>query len=224
MLNRTILAIGLAIAVFSGCSYASMDGWLAGIQLGRYNADYTAANQDYATITTSAGTTPSTLGPAFTKEDQGRFAGRLFLGYSFNQYLEAELGYTRYQDTTFENIYGIMNANVDLSLQSYDLVGKVKLPLTDIFNVYAKLGIANIKKSVSPNQVAENIQVSGTTLILPDNNQTLYRATYGLGALYQINPTFSVEIGWSRIDGQGQIQQTDFGFIGIVYHFEQFLT
>lgn len=218
MLKRIVLIVSVSIYWLPVFSHASIDGWLGGLQLGRYNADYTAANQGYATVG------QATLGQSPIKEDQGRFAGRGFLGYSFNQYLETELGYTRYQGTQFENIYGVLNANVDLGLQSFDLVGKVKMPLNDLFNIYAKLGAAYVKKDTQANKVAKTIPIPGGTLILPSNDKILYRAIYGVGATYEMNTTFSVEVGWSRIDGQGQVQQTDFGFIGIVYHFDQFLT
>ena len=99
MLKRIILVVSASVFLLPGVALANIDGWLGGLQLGRYNADYTAANQGYSTFD------GATLGPAPIKEDQGRLAGRVFLGYSFNEYLEAELGYTRYQGTSIENIY-----------------------------------------------------------------------------------------------------------------------
>jgi len=218
MLTKIKFITIIACLAFPLVSAADISGWLAGLQLGRYNADYNVANQSYQTYQ------GSTLGGAPTKEDQGHYAGRAFLGYSFNQYLATEFGYTRYQGTKFENIYGVLNANVDLDLQSFDLVGKVKLPLNDLFNIYAKLGVAYVKKDEQANRRAKTIETSNGLLVLPDNDKILYRSTYGVGATYNLNPTFAIDAGWSRIQGQGQIKDTDFGFIGVTYYFDQFLT
>lgn len=218
MMNRIIVATFVLASLLPSFVQASMNGWLSGVQLGRYSADYTAAGEGYTTFNGSP------LGPAAIKEDQGNFAGRIFLGYSFNQYLETELGLAHYQPVKFENIYGVPNADVDINLQAFDLVGKVKLPLNDFLSIYGKLGAAYVKKDPSPNNTAKTIPVGSGTLILPNHDETLYRTIYGLGVTYDLNTTFSLELGWSRIDGKGQFQQTDFGFVGIVYYFDQFLT
>jgi opacity protein-like surface antigen len=210
--------IAILIAFLPGLAEASMNGWLAGIQLGHYNSDYTPAGLNYTTFNGSP------LGLAIVQENEGHFSGRTFLGYSFNEYLEAELGYTRYEPVKFDNIYGVANAQATLHLETSDLVGKVKLPLTDFLSLYGKLGAAHVKKDASYNKVAKRISVSGAPLVLPANDDAIYRTTYGLGAIYDLNTTFSVELGWSHIDGQGQLQAIDFGFIGIVYYFDQFLT
>ena len=220
MIKKFSMVCALLLGTVPGIASASIDGWLSGIQLGRFDADYKADNQGYSTI----GSAMTTLGSAATKTDEGLYAGRIYLGYSFNQYLQAELGYTKFQDFKFSNIYGVNNANVILNLQSYDLVGMIKWPLNERFDVYAKLGATLNFKGTAANQTARTIPVTGGVLPLPDNDARLYRAIYGVGVTYDVNPTFSVDVGWSRIDGQGSWKATDFGFIGIVYHFDQFLT
>ena len=219
MLKKLTLLVVFLLSVLPSFSQASVDGWLAGLQFGRYDVDYTAANQGLLTFGTL------TLGPARVRNEEGRHSGRVYLGYSINEYLQAELGYTKYSNTQIKNIYGVNAANVTIGLNSYDAVGVVKLPINDVFHAYAKLGASYIQKCSSANRAAKAIPLGDdTVVILPKVSDQKYRAIYGLGVTYDMNQTFAFDIGWSRIDGQGRVKTTDFGYLGIVYYFEQFLT
>ena len=186
---------------------ADIHGWMGGLQFGLYDFGYTVKNQGLASPQVGS-TKPTT--------DEGQYASRFYLGYSFNDYLQAELGYTWYENYKFKHVYGIDNASVDLNADTYDLVSVVKLPFNDVFNVYAKLGVAHINKTDSANSVAK-------VLPLPDLSDKRYRLTYGVGAVYNVNSIFSIDTGWYHINGTSSVQDTDFVFLGVVYYFEQFL-
>ncbi len=206
MIKRIVTGI-LFFFLSTALAFADIHGWMGGFQFGLYDFDYTVKNQGLAT---------PLIGSEKPNTKEGKYGGRFYMGYSFNDYFQAELGYTFYEEYKFKNVFGVDGAAVDLSADTYDIVSVVKLPLNDVFNVYAKLGTANINKSDKANSTAK-------ALPLPAISDRSYRLTYGVGAVYNLNSIFSIDAGWYHINGTSSIKDTDFLFLGVVYYFEQFL-
>lgn len=197
-LKKSLLVAILASASLLGVSTlanAALPGFYLGGQAGwgdtHYNSDATGAT---------------------SKKDTG-LAGRIFTGYQFDQNWAAELGYTRFHNSTatYNLGAGAGNATITLKEQAIDLVGKGILPLQDGFALYGKLGAAWLDAKAS----ASNATIEGSDTehkILP---------TFGVGLSYDITPNVPVDISWNRIQkvGNTNLESTDFFSLGIAYNF-----
>ncbi len=140
---------------------------------------------------------------------------RPFAGYAFTQNWSLEAGYTRFANTTFENIQlapgntisstnTLVNGNVNQS--SWDMVVKGALPFENGFGVYAKGGGAYVS--------ARN-----------DNGLSVYsnvnkmRPVYGLGSTYDFNANVTADIDWSHIAKGSGIENADLVSAGLGYYF-----
>jgi OOP family OmpA-OmpF porin len=63
------------------------------------------------------------------------------------------------------------------------------LPLSDAFSLYAKLGYAQAKASVT------GVPTGGAAIPL---DGTRSAATYGLGGVYSVSPALGIRFGWDR--------------------------
>ncbi len=115
--------------------------------------------------------------------------GRVFGGYQFNRFIAAEGGFGFDQDSLFKATNQI---NVDLE-------AKGMLPITQCFNVFGKLG---------GTYVDQNQGGSGSAI----------RPLYGLGLGYDINRKVNTTLEWTRIIGEGSLNDSNSLLLGLAYH------
>ena len=147
-------------------------------------------------------------------------AGRLAIGYQFNQYWATELGYLQLKKATVAiPAIGQLIPGTETSKQNaIDLVGKGILPVSDKINVYGKLGLAYLTSDLNLKEK------SGKKL--PNN------ADYGIakhkwapeaavGVSYDITHNVSIDTSWTHIQplGKNRPGNIDFVAVGLGYSF-----
>lgn len=139
------------------------------------------------------------------------FTGRIAGGYQFNQNVAFEIGYTRFSNVDFSGVGGVPGQNASLSEKALDFMAKPMLPLSNNFNIYAKLGLAYFKANGST-------LVNGHSYL---NYSDSWNPTFGLGFSYDITPFVPIDLAWTRIQsvGSNTAPSTDFYSIGLAYYF-----
>lgn len=138
-------------------------------------------------------------------------SGRLFAGYDFSKYFAVETGYFLVQPKTEFKNAGVKVG--DVRTMAYDLVGKIKAPVMDNFGVYAKFGPAYLMQ--------KSTAVSGYS-----DSANKLTVTYGVGAYYNLNDSWSLDAGYTHYRS-GQSKQykddeqssVDFYSLGVSYKF-----
>lgn len=128
----------------------------------------------YAGVTLGQART-GTVAPAMTKSNDTVLG--VLGGYQFNKNWGAEAFYTgagKWSTTT---------ASGKADAWGINAVGT--LPLSDAFSLYGKLGYASTKSTASSVPAA----ITGATR---------GAATYGLGGVYNVNPSVGIRFGWDR--------------------------
>ena len=141
----------------------------------------------------------------FNIKDKG-FTTRGFIGYDFNQYFGLETGYTYLPSTKvnfFDQSYKIKNYGIDV-------LGKLSVPVTNVFKVYAKAGGVYLH--------------SKTDIADLDNTSTSHIGpAFGVGAAYEIIPNLSIDASWMRFSGNTDINNyqpsPDVFLLGASYKF-----
>lgn len=134
------------------------------------------------------------------EKDNG-FVGRAFLGYDINKYFATEFGYTHFFNKVKINAVEIKN-------QTFDLVGKIKAPIADEVNLYAKLG-------------ADYMISKGDS-----NSEKNFGVAYGAGVDYSITPNVIVNLEWLRHNGRIKLSDnklqpwTDAFLVGVRYKWD----
>ncbi len=135
------------------------------------------------------------------------------LGYKFMPYLAAELGYTRYQNTTIK----VRNTKAGtVKIYSYDLAAKGIVPIaTSGFEVFAKLGVQrlNSKTTINSQRAAFLLGISNTS----HSATGLY---YGVGGQYYFMPELAGVIQWQRAQGDNSTGTLDLYSVGLSFIFD----
>lgn len=132
------------------------------------------------------------------------YAGRVFAGYNFNQYVGVEAGATKYGTASYINktiATPAVKGTQHYSMAAADLVAKAYLPIGESgFNVYA-LGGAALVQSVNTGKVYnDNKEVEKATV---STTHTLLAPKVGVGANYAIpNTNVSTGLEWNRVFGK----------------------
>lgn len=216
MLQRKLIIAaaiaGLSTLGFSATSSAALPGYYVGGQLGW--ATTGAADADDLEFDDTE------IHPLSGDVDDRGLAGRVFVGYQFNENWAAELGYTKFHNTKYDDIVappGVVIPSEDdeddasIKASAVDLVAKGILPLGNCFNLYGKLGAAYLITSGGDDEFEE-----GKNKLEP---------TFGAGISYDITPNVPVDLSWNRIQRVGgnrdehPIGSTDLFSLGIAYNF-----
>ncbi len=138
-------------------------------------------------------------------KDNG-FVGRAFLGADLNRYFAIEFGYSY-----FFNKPKMNDAKFIKNTMALDLMGKIKAPVIDNFDLYAKVG-GNYLMSHG----------DGTT-----SNKNSFNVAFGAGADYYITPNIIANIEWLRFNGHSKHTvtndyqpHTDAFLLGLRYRFD----
>lgn len=131
--------------------------------------------------------------------DDDSFAASMHLGYSFNEYVAAEYGVDYLGDFTANFKKPGLNT-VDGDLWALTLAPKFNLPLTDSWNLFAKVGAAYMMAG----------------------DEKDFVPTGSLGAEYQINYNWSLRAEYQRYQDMSDdvIEDMDSDFFGIGFNYK----
>jgi len=164
----------------------------------------------------------TSLDNATSASNDNGFVGRAFLGYDINRYFALEAGYTY-----FFNQAKLKDAASDwykVRTQAVDVMAKIKAPVVDNFDLYAKLGASYLMSNLKKQQANDYTNWS-------DGNRNVFNVAYGAGADYYITPNVIANIEWLRFSGNAKITTpndwgknyqpyTDAFMIGLRYKFD----
>jgi len=154
-------------------------------------------------------------------ESDNGAVGRVFLGFDLCKYFAIEGGYSY-----FFNNPKIKTASTGVELDkvkrthAIDLMGKIKAPVADEFNLYAKLGAAYQMTKLDKGGNTTPAGYPG------DKNRDNITLAYGAGADYYITPNVIANIEWLRFNGRANANDskfqppTDAFMVGLRYKFD----
>ncbi len=187
---------------------------------------------DKSNIAAIKGIFPFTANAAdATNLSNNGLAGRLAIGYQFNQNFAVEMGYLqlnkkKVNGTVKDEQSGITSpASLSMHQNAIDLVGKSILPLTDKVNVYGKLGVAYLTTTIKGKfDVAEkgvNVPATADLNGSAGISKHKWAPEAAIGVSYDITPNMSVDTSWTRIQplGKNRPGAIDFVAVGLGYNF-----
>lgn len=221
--SGTMYTTPVPVAVPTGCDTTSDSYFYLGLQGGVADSGWKAIDKQVIGIVPLL--PPSVATTTMLVSDTIGIAGRVFLGYSFNKYFAAELGYLYLgkktqmnADITITDLNGkvLTSRIVDFGTvrtQAADLVGKVKGPITDNLGIYAKLG-------------AGYLMMKGSNDFYKSDKIDL---VYGAGISYDFNENWAMDLSWTRYNsGDTKIvsrewqPNVDFYALGVTFKFAGF--
>jgi OmpA-OmpF porin, OOP family len=150
-------------------------------------------------------------------------AGRIALGYQFNQNFAAEAGYLQLGDrkVAISKIGVPQQDTLKLQQNAIDLVGKGIIPMGSNLNLYGKIGVAYVTSNIDKTTVG-----SGNTSTA-ELNRTANFAKHkwapeaAVGVSYDITPNVSLDTSWTHIQplGSNKPSNIDFVAVGLGYNF-----
>ncbi|MBA3660823.1 MAG: outer membrane beta-barrel protein [Gammaproteobacteria bacterium] len=194
----SISVTALCLALLSNVALAALPGMYAGAGIGLSKQ---LTSTDFIFNSSPVGTTLE------QSRQNGGLGGRVFAGFNFNEYFGLEGSYARFNDSEYKSTItspvSTYVANLDYTMNTYNLVGKAYLPLgeTRNFNLYALGGVAYVNSQSDLKETINNVTISKDSVT---NNK--FRPVYGLGASYDIpasNVTTNLE--FSHTQGLGNV-------------------
>lgn len=140
-------------------------------------------------------------------------AGRLAVGYQFNQNFAVEAGYLQLRSKKANTTINKQDINWKLSQHAIDLAAKGILPIANNLNAYGKLGVAYL---------TSNAKLSNDTLAkTASDKQYKWAPEAAVGVSYDITPNMSVDTSWTHIQpiGNDRPGNIDFVAVGVGYNF-----
>lgn len=175
---------------YTDTSSSSNTGIYLGGQLGMSNMHY--------------GPSSSYLLSTNTVENK-KFAGRVYFGYAFSQFISTELGYDYYGYPNFKAQDGNTQ---NILQQGLDLMAKATLPLDYGFGFYLKGGLAWVHRSALHQNQTTFAEKSATSTITPIG---------ALGINYWFAPNIALDLAWTKTMTIRNLPTIDFFSLGIIY-------
>lgn len=139
--------------------------------------------------------------------DNNKFAGRVYGGIDFGEYLGMELGYSYLGKPNFKQNSGVEENFAQTGL---DLSGLMSIKFNSV-GIFIKAGLEWMHRDSAP---------SNNLFIGRGSNSKLPLLT-GLGISYSFTNSISTDISWTRIFSSGDLPRTDFYALGFKYRFGQ---
>lgn len=227
--------LGLATLGVSSIAAASQPGWYVGGQLGWTQQNFSAPDfttQLAAAVPFSSVTSSSN---ELTKNGLG---GNVYGGYQFNNCIGLEMGYNylskAHSNTSVTGLTaigvnppgavvdavnaGTAIANLSNQYQAIDLVGKLIWPITDTFDLHAKLGGAY----AFTRQSADGSEIFGTTVTsisVPSESTNKFVPAVGAGGSYDFTDNVSFDVDVMDFVKTGDLPNAYFAGAGLSYYF-----
>ncbi|MCH9644495.1 MAG: porin family protein [Gammaproteobacteria bacterium] len=196
MLGKRLFTI--LILIFSSTAYCS-EITRSGLYLGA-DAGYSTVN--YTTSTFPTGFAPSSI-------DKAGAAAKIYMGYTFKKYYDAELDVIYFKQPSFTGISGITHA-IKIRNNIISLSAKGMLPLSNRIAPYVTLGIGYIARTgVS----------SGSTTVLPEG--CFFSPVYGAGLIWNFYKNWNTDFNWTQApqNSSKRLPTANFVAAGIFYKF-----
>jgi OmpA-OmpF porin, OOP family len=154
-------------------------------------------------------------------------AGRIALGYQFNQNFAIEAGYLQLSHNEVTGVTELtpeplLAGKVKLQQHAVDLLAKGIIPINSKFNVYGKLGVAYLTTNINgkfmmPEGQSSTVDLNNYTQI--DRHTLAPEAAIGIS--YDLTPQVSLDTSWTHIQPIGHIKpgNIDFFVMGLGYNF-----
>ena len=185
ILRSALLIAG--VAALPALAAEPAGNWYVGIGVGQSRGD-TPGNPAIV-----AGTPVTSVA---TSGDSTATGAKTFLGYQFNKYVAAELGYFRLGDFTFDGtttpagtLHGSLKNRSGMNL---DAVGTLPI-VPDKFLLLARVGVQSSKTSDLFNGTG-----AAATLANPSPSKTRASYKYGVGAEFNFTRNIGVRAEWER--------------------------
>ena len=121
--------------------------------------------------------------------DDKDFGWRLYGGYQFHRHIAVEAGYFNLGKASAAGTVGGAPFSADAKVKGWEILGLGILPVTDAVSVFAKLGVA-----------FSRVSVTGPGGSLSDDSTDF---TFGVGGQYQFTRNLAARLEWQRYDGVG---------------------
>jgi opacity protein-like surface antigen len=154
-----------------------------------------------------------------TKDDNGA-VGRAFLGFDINKYFAIEGGYTYFFNRPKFTL-GTLENKVKKT-QSYDCMIKGKIPVSQDFDFFGKIGVNYLVSTFDT-----DTYVSATPNQKLIVKRSSYNVGFGAGLDYSITPNLILDFEWLRFNGDAKCSypssdsnfqpHTDMFMIGLRY-------
>ena len=245
LVGKLLLGGVLLIKAISAC--ALYDGFYTGLEAGYSDSGYTKNNVKvdipglFLTNIPIGETVPDLPATVPVRTDEDNVGLRLYMGYKFQKMFGLEFGYTRYADVVFDNIFGInssdlttfqevitvqlLGANTRVETQSVDFLGKLFIPILDLFEVFVEYGYAYVDIN-TPDKV--DVIMTETTQPSPSlsirlksqrKHEQKLLAKYGFGAGYSFDDRFSLDLMYSQVNGEGKFKSSSLTAINLIVSF-----
>ena len=185
-------------------------------------------------------TTPPNVGLATPKSTQ--FGSRLFFGYKFNQYAGFEGGFTYFSGISYSVNQNIATATPGSSIpltaaagttarvRAVDFVGKLDYSYNNTIGFFGKGGVVAVYTTTpgalqptAGHWVAAGTKSNpgGVKLVTSGSNKysTKLSPTFTIGASYDIDPSWQMDISWTRMFTGGPLSYMNLYALGLSYHF-----
>lgn len=127
---------------------------------------------------------------------------KAYAGWDFAEYFGIEAGYRDLGNFS----EGEGTASIDLDLEVIDAAARVRLPLSDIFQLYGKLGYANIAWD-------GEIDIENQIENFDEDDWELF---YGVGAQVNLGRNFAIRAEWEMYDVSDDLSTLS---AGLAYRF-----
>lgn len=141
-------------------------------------------------------------------------AGKLFLGYQFNQNFAVEGAYVDLGKVTGSGTVSGVPVSGEAKAKTWQLVAVGIVPLANNFSLFGKLGAHRWDADASAS-------ASGSTSTASDKGTDV---TYGLGGSYEFSKNLGLRLEWERFQNVGNTNTTgrsnvDLLSVGLRYRF-----
>lgn len=188
----------IMLMMFTGTVFAAKSGVYVGLGLGASHMDtpddYLIGSEFSDIYGLLKQTKPSAL--SFP-------AGKAFIGYNFNEYFGLEANYMHFAQAKYTSTFGTTaNAEYTYDLNSFNLVGKGYLPISDTgINLYGLAGAGYVISKQAAEGRAPNYTVSGS------NTEGQIRPLAGAGISYDFGDSgVSSSLEYNHMFGQGDVK------------------
>lgn len=147
-------------------------------------------------------------------------AGRVAMGYQFNQNFALEAGYLQAAQKKITLVSGSLKnpiiGDVTLDQNAIDFVAKGIYPVSSNLNLYAKLGVAYLTTDFGTDSGDQRFNP-----MIQDIAKRKWAPEAAVGISYDITPNVSLDTSWTHIQplGNNRPGNVDFIALGLGYNF-----
>lgn len=213
----TIVVGSLGVAMAAPVAAEVQPGWYVGVSPGQASYDVSQDDLDEIVIDAFASAGAPIISGTSSLDDSDT-AWSIFGGYRFNPYLAVEVGYVdlgsaEYRSSGTVNLSGSVTPasfNMDFSSTGFTVATLGSLPLGEMFDVHARLGIFFSDMEID---MSTTIGTGSASDQLSASSEDVF---YGLGAAWHFGGNWSLSGDWQRYDAVGDEEETGEGDIDVL--------